>query len=115
MEIVRFSGGELNGLVVEAPHELAAQLPFMKLALTAAGQLLDIDEQRRIRDARVLRRPGEHTPEPAPAAPPAPAPTPTTSTPAAEPRPPQPAPAPAPAQRPPVALAPVFLAARPAQ
>jgi hypothetical protein len=108
VEIVQFSGGEHHGLVVEAPAALAARLPRMRFTVTAAGQLFDLEEQCRLREARVITRPGATRPTPAPA---------RTPTPAAEPAPEPPvlvaAPVPA-ARRPTVAL-PQFLspAARP--
>ncbi len=65
-EIVQFSGGEHHGLVVEAPAELAARLPGMRFTVTAAGQLFDLEEQCRLREVRVITRPGATRPAPAP-------------------------------------------------
>jgi hypothetical protein len=67
VEIVSFSGGAHHGLVVEAPAAIAARLADMSFTVTAAGQLFDLDEQCRIREVRVITRPGEARPEPVPA------------------------------------------------
>lgn len=114
VEIVRFSGGELSGLVVEAPADLAWRLPDMKLTVTAAGQLYDLVAQCRLREVRVIARPG--TPPPA-------APLPVPAPAEAEVVEPEPEPVPiavtVPTQavppRRPAPGAPLFMSARPAQ
>jgi hypothetical protein len=55
---IRFSGGEHNGLIVEAPLELADRLPGMRFTVLASGQLFDLAEQRRMREVRLISRPG---------------------------------------------------------
>lgn len=59
---VRFSGGEHSGLVVQAPPDLAERLPDMKFVVLAGGQLYDLVEQCRLREARVIVRPGQQPP-----------------------------------------------------
>jgi hypothetical protein len=59
VDLVRFTGGEHSGLVVEAPSELAARLPAMRFVVLAGGELFDPVGQRRIPGARVVRRTGE--------------------------------------------------------
>jgi hypothetical protein len=115
VEIVRFTGGELSGLVVEAPSELAERLPGMKLTVTAAGQLYDLVGQCRLREARVIARPGEQPPAPpARPTPPAPVKKPAKAEPALTLAPPETAPQPATARRPAPGV-PLFRPARPAQ
>jgi hypothetical protein len=57
VDIVRFTGGEHHGLVVEAPAAVAAQLHAMKFEVLASGRLYDVARQRRIPGARVLAEP----------------------------------------------------------
>jgi hypothetical protein len=78
VELVRFSGGEHSGLLVEAPAEVAERLPLMRFVVLAGGQLYDPVEQCRIPGTRVVRRPGR---TPAAAAPVAPAAAPPVAPP----------------------------------
>jgi hypothetical protein len=59
VELVRFTGGEHSGLVVEAPYAVAERLPVMRFEVLAGGQLYDPVAQCRIPGTRVVTRPGE--------------------------------------------------------
>jgi hypothetical protein len=71
VEIVRFTGGEHDGLVVEAPAHVAERLHVTRFEVLASGRLYDLAEERRIPGARAIT-----PPEPRPAPVPAPAPLP---------------------------------------
>ncbi|WP_214401766.1 hypothetical protein [Pseudonocardia lacus] len=71
LEIVRFTGGEHDGLVVEAPPHVAERLHATRFEVLATGRLYDLTDQCRIPGARAI------TPPTAPA----------TTKPAAEPMP----------------------------
>jgi hypothetical protein len=68
VELVRFSGGEHSGLLVEAPADVAERLPVMRFVVLAGGQLFDPVEQCRIPGTRVVRWPGQPPSTAAPAA-----------------------------------------------
>ena len=90
LEIVRFTGGEHDGLVVEAPPHVAARLHVMRFEVLATGRLYDLVEQCRIPGARAVTPPV--------AAPPA-APAPVTTPPVAAPAVVVPAPTSSPEQQ----------------
>jgi hypothetical protein len=75
VEIVRFSGGEHDGLVVEAPAHVAERLHAMRFEVLATGRLYDLTEERRIPGARAITPPEPRAiPAPRPPAIPSPAP-----------------------------------------
>ena len=81
VEIVRFSGGEHDGLVVEAPAHVAERLHAMRFEVLATGRLYDLAEERRIPGARAITPPQPRpAPAPRPVAIPAPAPPADLST-----------------------------------
>ncbi|MCO1655536.1 hypothetical protein [Pseudonocardia humida] len=97
VEIVRFSGGEHDGLVVEAPPHIAARLHAMRFEVLATGRLYDLTDQCRIPGARAVAPPAVPPAAPPAATPPvavpAAAPLPTAVIPAPTPSPDQQAPA----------------------
>jgi hypothetical protein len=114
VEIVRFTGGEHDGLVVEAPAHVAERLHAMRFEVLATGRLYDLTDQCRIPGARAITppapRPAPEVEAPVPAAVAIPAPAPSPEQPAtAVLEPPALMPPPAPRRAvPPLPTMPVF-------